>query len=287
MNHLGNDMLLAYVRQQQLYLWSSEMQEHLAHCSVCQGRCAEYAQISGTIETWAHPTVRDAKYTTVATNVLRKLYEEKPSFSQHIRHGIARVRVGLPIVMVLAILFVLLFTVANLYILGGTKTFGKPSITPTTPAHILTTPIPRQPTATPIPPSPTAIAGGAVTVTPTVKSVVPGSTVTPTTADQPHIETNAPCTTLIDAIEKYLHVCGKNFTAGATVTIEYQIGSISEKHSTLVNADGTFIDLLYIRSCKDIPTAIYVQSSASPSEMAQIVKNIVFGTCQSFGKLRK
>ena len=281
-------MLLAYVRRQQLYLWSSEMQEHLAHCSVCQGRCAEYAQISSTIEMWAHPTVREPAYTTVATRVLRELHEEKPSFSQHIRHGIARVRVGLPIVVVVAILFVLLFTVANLYIVGGTKTLGKPSITPTAPAHILTTPIPRQPTATPLPPSPTAIAGGgALTVTPTVKSVVPGSTVTPTTADKPQIETDAPCTTLIDTIEKYLHVCGKNFTAGATVTIEYQIGPFSEKHSTQVNADGTFIDSFYVRSCKDVPTAIYVQSSASPPETAQIVKNIVFGTCQSFGKIRK
>ncbi len=280
MNHLSDDLLLAYVRQQQLYLWSRDMQEHLANCLVCQERCAEYAWTSSTIEVWTRSSASDPAYAMVANRVMRHLHEQKPSFSQRLYHGVARVRVGLPITVMLVVLCAVLFAVGTIHTTRNPTAASKPNIRPTVHVPVQVTAIPRQPTATPVPTMrPTAIPGGSVVqVTPT-----PGSTATAETAGTAHIETNAPCTTAIDAIQNYLHVCGTNFTPGTTITIEYQIGSKYKRHVMQITSDGTFIDSLYVLSCKNVPTAIYVQSSANPPETAQIVKNIVFGTCQSFG----
>ena len=283
MDHLSDDMLLAYVRQQQLYLWSRSMQEHLAHCLVCQRRCAEFAQIGSTIELWARSSARDPAYGMVANRVMRKLYAEKPSFSQRIHHGITRMRVVFPIVVMIVVLGVALFTVISIHIGSSTAKPNKPLVTPSVHVPVQITP-PRQPTATPVPTaSPTAIPGGSVVlVTPT-----PRSTPMPGTTGRVSIKEDTPCTTVIDAIENVLHVCGKNFTPGTTVTIEYRISSKYEKHVMQVAADGSFIDSLAVSSCDEVPTAIYVQSSTNPPETAQLTKNIIFGMCQSFGKLKK
>ena len=284
MNHLSDDLLLAYVRRQQLYLWSQSMQEHLAHCLVCQGRCAEFAQLSSTIELWARSSANDPAYGTVGSRVMRQLYEEKLSFSHRIHYGIRRVKVVLPIVVMLVVLCMVLLTVITVHMGGSTAKSTNVPVTPTAYAPVQITPL-VDATATPVPTaSPTPLPGSSVVLV----TATPRSTPTSiTSSGQVSIKEDTPCTTVVDAIENILHVCGKNFTPGSTVTIQYQIGSKDKKHVMQVAHNGSFIDSLVVNSCDEVPTAIYVQSSTNPAETAKLTKNIIFGMCQDFGKLRK
>lgn len=288
MIHLPDDMLLAYVRRQQRELWTSKMQEHVDLCPVCRGRCAEFQMAGDVLESWAHSSSVDTRYAVVSNRVMRRLYEPRATPVERMRRGISRVRVVLPIVVVVGLLFAVLLIGLRVNMAGNVAT--PPKMGPPKPPIVV-----QQPTATPSKPTPTlgpinpivtSVPSGPV-VTTTVVAGGSNPTATSTSQSGPSIEVNDPCTTAIDVIENKLHVCGNNFTPNTTVTIYYHIGTSSKKHTAQVGADGTFNDMLYIQSCNDVPGSVYVQNSANPSETAQIAKNITFGTCQGFGKLKK
>jgi len=285
MKHPTDDMLLAYVRQQHA-LWPSDIREHVALCPMCSERCAEFKVIGNTLEVWAHSSAVDPSYATVSNRVMHTLYEPKAASVERMRHIISRVRGVLPVALVLVLLCAILLTgLVGVKIAGNVANSHKLQPVQKVPQHPTATQ--RVPIATLEPmPTVTSVPVGPVPTT----TVAPGNgglTATPTPQSGPSIAVNTPCTTVIDVIENQLHVCGTRFTPGTTVTIDYHIGTKSKKQTVQVGDDGTFIDVLYIHSCKDVPDAVYVQSSANPPETAQIAKNITFGTCQSFGKLRK
>lgn len=275
MKHPTDDILLAYVRQQQCHLWPQGIQEHVALCPICSVRCAEFRSVSNTIETWAQSPADDTAYATVSNRVMRKLYEPEP-FLSNSRPDISRSRLGMPIAVMLVVLCFVLLAGLGINIAGNVAQSSKAQPTPKV---VLPNPtaIQNKPTATPVEPIITPVPAGPIA------TGVSSPTVTSTPQGGPHIETNAPCTTEIDVIQGSLHVCGTNFTPGTTVTIHYQIGTKHKKHVAQISAAGTFTDTLSIRECRDVPTAIYVQSTTNPSETAQIEKNIQFGTCQVFG----
>ena len=287
MKHPTDDMLLAYVRQQH-NSWSGNIQEHVNSCSVCSRRCVEFKAIGNTIEAWARSSAADPVYGTVSNRVMHTLYAPKHTPLERVRSGVSRVRVGLPIAVVFVLLCVILL--AGLSVKTAGNVAGRSSLqqpgSKIVPSHLVATPSKPIVTATlePIGPTATSVPVGPVV---TATSVPGNSSATATPQLKPFIEVNAPCTSVIDVIENQLHVCGKHFTSGSTVTISYQSGTKNEIHTMQVSADGTFIDILYIYSCKDVPSSDYVQGSANISEKAQVTKNITFGTCQGFGKLRK
>ena len=104
MRHLADDMLLAYVRQQQRELWPPDLQEHLVLCPVCSRKCAEFKAIGNTLEIWTHPSTSDPRYATVSNRVMRALYEPQGAPKRHIQSDLSRVRVLLPIGVVLVLL---------------------------------------------------------------------------------------------------------------------------------------------------------------------------------------
>ena len=291
MIHLTDDILLAYVRRQQRNLWTAQMQEHLDLCPVCRGRCAEFKMTGDVLEAWIHSSSAvDPLYATIPNRVMRTLYEPKVAPIGRMRSGISRVRVVLPIAVVVVLLFAILLVGLQAY---RTENAASPNPNKAPLKHYIV--VRPQPTAKPSKPMPTAGPTGP-TVTPTFTEPVATTTAVsgagdPTTTSTPQsgpsIEVNSPCTTVIDVVEDQLHVCGTHFTSGTTVTIYYHIGTTSKKHTAQVGADGTFNDMLYIQSCNDVPGSVYVQNSTNPSETAQIAKNITFGTCQGFGGLKK
>ncbi len=288
MKHPADDMLLAYVRQQ--HFGPEDIQEHVHSCSVCSKRCAELRVIGNTIETWTRFSATDPLYATVSNRVMRTLHTPKVTLTERIWSGISRVRVGLPIAVVFVLLCVILLAGLGVRTVGnvaGSSSVKQPG-SKIVPSHLVATPSKSLATATSKPTGPTAtsVPVGPV-VTGTVASGNSSPTVTATRQREPTIEVNAPCTTYINVIENQLHVCGKHFTPGSIVTIYYQSSTKNKTHTMQVSADGTFTDILYIYSCKDVPSAVYVQGSANSSEKAQVTKNITFGTCQDFGKLRK
>ncbi len=287
MIHLPDDMLLAYVRQQQRNLWTSQMQEHLNLCPVCRRRCAEFKTTGDILEAWTHSSAADPRYATVSNGVIRTLYEPKATPIERMRSTISRVRVVLPVVVVVVLLFAVLLV--GLRVNTSGKTAKTPNRILQTP-HIVQQPTPKPsgatPTLGPIGPTATSVPSGPVTTA----TVVPGGSdpmATSTPQSEPSIEVNSPCTTVIDVAKDQLHVCGAHFTPDTIVTISYHIGTTSDKHIARVGADGTFNDILYIQSCNGVPGSVYVQSSANPPETAQITKNITFGTCQGFEYFRK
>ncbi len=288
MIHLTDDMLLAYVRRQQHSLWTAQMQEHLELCPVCRGRCAEFKKTGDILEAWTHSPVVDPLYATVSNRVMRTLYEPKAAPIERMRSGISRVRMVLPIAVVVVLLFAVLLVGLQTYRAGNVA--AKPNKVPATTQIIVQQPtaIPSEPTPTPSPiePTVTSVPLGPTATAPVV-SGGGGPTATSTPQSTPVIEVNSPCTTVIDETENQFHVCGTYFTPGTTVMIYYHIGAHSLKHTAQVGDDGTFNDMLYIQSCNDVPGSIYVQSSSNPPQTAQIAKNITFGTCQGFGGLRK
>jgi hypothetical protein len=202
------------------------------------------------------------------------------------RSGISRVRVILPVAVMVGLLFAILLvgiqvnnakhgavTSSRQATVVGSEVTNTPSVPTSTVGPI-------QPIATVIPPS------HAATTTPVPGNGGPNGT-SPTQQGVPSIEVVSPCTSVIDVSQNQLHVCGNNFTSGTSVTIYYHIGTTIKKHTVQVGADGTFNDVLYIQSCNDVPGSIYVQNSSNPAETAQIAKNITFGTCQGFGNLKK
>ena len=285
MKHPADDMLLAYVRQQ--HLGSEDIQEHVHSCSVCSRRCAELRAIGNTIETWTRFSAADPLYATVSNRVIRTLHAPKVTLRERVWSSISRVRVGLPIAVVFVLLCIVLLAGLGVKAVGnvaGSRSVLQPG-SKLVPSHLVATP--SRPTATsePIRPTTTSVPVGPVVTVPVVPSTS-SPTVTPAPQHEPAIEVNAPCTTYIDVIENQLHVCGKHFTPGSTVTIYYQSSTKNKTHTMQVSADGTFTDILYIYGCKDVPTSVYVQGSAN-TEKAQVTKDITFGTCQGFGKLRK
>ncbi len=288
MIHLTDDILLAYVRRQQRNLWTAQMQEHLDVCPVCKRRCAEFRATGDILEAWIHSSAVDSLYATIPNRVMRVLYEPKAAPVERMWSGISRVRVVLPIAVVVVLLFAIL--------LFGWKANMSGKVA-TTPNKVSLTPpiVVQQPTPTPSTPTPTSSpivstvtpnSGGPVATVPVVSG---GGTPTTTSTPQsgPSIEVNSHCTTVIDVVEDQFHVCGTHFTPSTTVTIYYHIGTTSKKHTAQVGTDGTFNDMLYIQSCNDVPSSVYVQNSTNPPETAQITKNITFGTCQGFGGLKE
>ena len=289
MIHLTDDILLAYVRRQQRNLWTAQMQEHLDLCPVCRGRCAEFKMTGDILEAWTHSSSAvDPLYETVPNRVMRILYEPKVASIERMRSGISRVRVVLPIAVVVVLLFAILLVGLQVYRAGNVASPNKlplkhyivvrpqPTVKPSKPMPTLG---PTDPTVTP------TFSGPVATVTVVAGGSAPTTTSTPQSG--PSIKVNSPCTTVIDVVEDQLHVCGTHFTPDTIVTIYYHIGTTSKRHTAQVRADGTFNDMLYIQSCNDVPGSVYVQDSANPPETAQIAKNITFGTCQGFGGLKK
>ena len=285
MRHLADDMLLAYVRQQQRELWPSDLQEHLVLCPVCSRRCAEFKAIGNTLEAWTHPSTIDSGYAAVSNRVMRALYEPHVAPREHRRPDFSRARVLLPIGVVLVLLGIVLLVGLGVNIASNVAKSNNVRLSPTVVVHTPTVaPIKSTPTLGPIP-----------TVTsvpvPTTMVPVPGGIGVPTATPVPrsvaYIKVNTPCTTAIDILQNELRVCGHHFTSGAIVTIYYQIGSQTKKHSAQVAADGTFNDMLYIQDCSHVPGSIFVQNVTNPAETALLDKDITFGTCLGFGKFKK
>ncbi len=287
MIHLPDDMLLAYVRRQQRNLWTPSMQEHLDMCPVCKRRCTEFKMTGDVLEAWAHSSAIDPTYATVSNRVMHTLYEPNATPIEYIWSSISRLRVVLPVAVVVGLLFAILLVGVRVNMGGNGAT--SPKKVPPAP-HIV-----MQPTATQSKPTPTSspkkqivtpVPGDPIGTATTVPGGVnPRATLTP--QNVPYIQVEAPCTTFINVIQNQLHVCGNNFTPNTTVTIYYHIGTSSKKHTAQVGSDGTFNDMLYIQSCSDVPGSVYVQNSTNPPETAKIAKNITFGTCQGFGEFKK
>ncbi|GAC1625487.1 MAG: hypothetical protein NVS4B11_21440 [Ktedonobacteraceae bacterium] len=277
MKHPTDDMLLAYVRQQQRHLWPQDIQEHIAICPACSTRYAEFRNIGNTIEAWTRTYASDPAYAMVSNRVLQKLSRPKPSLSQRVLHSFSEMRTRLSVVAAAIILCFALLTGLAVNIAGKAAGINKLQPTQPTIMHIPT--VMQQQSTVSVMPSPTVVPSGSfgATATSTAISIVTSKS---TSLSKSHITTNAPCTTIFDVFQDHLRVCGTSFTPGSTVTILYiQAGNRQKSHTTLVGADGTFIDTLFVHVCKDVPTAIYVQSTANPSETAQILKNIAFGDC--------
>jgi len=249
MKHPTDDRLLAYVRQQQ---GQSDMQEHVATCMTCSRRCAELRSIGHTIEDWAHGYATDAAYATVSKRVLHALHTAQSP--RHARQGSSPLRIPLSAIGVFAVLCLILLVGFTAHITGS---IASPNITwgplPIVPSHMATV-TSQQATATH---SPTGTSG---------------------TALAPGIATT--CTQDGDVRQHHLHVCGSNFTPGSFVTISYTFldGKV-KRHNVLVGVNGTFIDILRVNSCKDIPVAIAAKSTTRASEVAQTQQYIEFGNC--------
>ncbi len=274
MKHPTDDRLLAYIRQQQHYLWPQGIQEHLALCPVCSMRCAELENVGKTLESWASTYAVDPAYSTVTNRVLQKLYESEVSFSQRMLQGLTQVRTRLPVAALLVILCIVTLTGLAAHLVTSVASSVVPVQKHTVHTHVATT-IPRQPT-----PIPTVNKGGTtVKATPIPIAIAIG---------KPSIVTADPCTTAFDSAKHHIFVCGNSFTPGSTVTIYYLLsGGKSKQHTMQVSADGTFTDMLVVSNCKYVPIAIYVQSTTNPPQTAQILKPIEFGQCQVSGKRDK
>lgn len=284
MRHLADDMLLAYVRQQQRELWPPDLQEHLALCPVCSRKCTEFKAIGNTLEEWTHPSTVDPRYAEVSNRVLRALYEPQGAPKGQMRPDISRGQVFLPIGVVLVLLGIVLLVGLGVNIASNVAKSNKVRLSPTVVMHT--------PTVAPIKPTPTLGPIPTVTSAPVVTATVAvpgigGPTATPVPKSVAYIKVNTPCTTAIDILQNELRVCGHHFTPYATVTIYYQIGSQTKKHSAQVAADGTFNDMLYIQDCSHVPGSIFVQNVTNPTETALLDKDITFGTCLGFGKFKK
>lgn len=291
MDHVTNDLLLAYVRRQQLYLWTPAMKEHLRQCPFCRSRCMEFEETGTLLEAWGRATAVDSSYRQISTRVMRTLYapgevagapSDGTSFVRK-KSGFAKVRI-VSISLLVVLVSVLLF--AGLRLNSMSRVTNKPTkVTATTPPQQMKTPFPTA-TVAPIEATPTT---APISSTPIVISPSGPSEPTVTAQQDPSdITVEAPCTSVIDVIQNQLHVCGKNFTPGTFVTIDYYVkGSTIKEHSTQVGAQGTFNDMLYIQACDNVPDAIYVRDTSNLQETAQITHGIAFGTCQSFGGLKK
>ena len=267
MKHPTNDMLLAYVRQQQRSLWQTDIQEHIANCSSCSERCAEFKLTGSMLETWAHTSNEDLLYATVSQRVMRAIREPKITLTERVRRSVSQVHVALPVAAVMIVLFVLFVVLgANIVVNAAKSQLSQPTPLLVSPKPTARNPLP----IVPFEPIPT------VAVSPTVTEPV----VTATPQSGPSIAVNTACTTTMHIVLNELHVCGAHFTAKTTVVIYYHIGTSTKKHSVQVAANGTFTDVVYIGDCEDVPTSIYAQDITMPSEKAQIRRNITFGTCQ-------
>jgi|GEM_PF-6356520 len=265
MKHPPDDLLLAYVRGQQRYLWPQDVAEHIAQCLVCGARCAELRGVGVTLETWAQSYSQEPIYSTVSQRVLRELYRPKPTLG--LLPSLSQIRVRISHVALFGILCVVLLTGLTTYFAAGIARSKTPLARPT---HVVYVPtrILQQPT-----PTPTLVVGinSGVTATPKGTPII-------TTA----------CTTGADVSGHHLLVCGDNFTPGSWVTLYYKlVGHHSTlKHTVQVSGAGTFIDIWQMNACRDIPIDIYAESTTSPPELAQILKNITFGNCKTSGKTK-
>ena len=266
MKHPTDDMLLAYVRRQQRDLWPVGIQEHIADCSLCSERCTEFELIGSTLETWAHASGEDPLYATVSKRVMRTISPSKITRSERVRRGISQVHVALPVAAVIVVLFVLCIGLgANIVVNVAKSQLSEPGQLVVSPQPTVASPIP----IVPFGPIPT------VAVRPTVTEPV----VTATPHNKASIVLNASCTT-DHLAQNQLRVCGKNFTPHTTVAIDYHTAIGKKTHIVQVTADGTFIDVVSIEDCKNVPGSIYAQSTTKQFEKAQITQSITIGKCQ-------
>lgn len=138
MKHPTDDILLAYIRNQQGQ-WRSGTKDHLTTCIVCSRRCAELKHTGYAIEDWAHSYQNDAAYATVSNRVLRTLHTAKPA--RAIR---PKIRVSVGVVLASLCLILLVGFTANL-----TGSFASPfkwNSLPSLPSH-MTTNTPQPPTS--------------------------------------------------------------------------------------------------------------------------------------------
>ncbi len=275
MRHPTDDMLLAYVRQQQRSLWPVELQEHLAHCSECNGRCRDFKLAGDMLEQWAFSSTANPLYATVSKRVMRTIHEQQTAPVTRTRSGIARARVALPLVVVLVLFASILLVGWGVNIMGNEAKSQQSQPTPPV--------VSQQPTASV--PTPTLGPMPTVVVSPTTTGPTGSgsgqSTATSTPQSAASIQANDPhCTTAINIAQDQLRVCGENFTPNTTVLIYYHFAGSTKKHSAQVTANGTFIDVLYIHDCRGVPSSIYVQNTTTLDETAQITQNITFKTCQ-------
>ncbi len=249
MKHPTDDILLAYVRNQQGQ-WQADTREHLTSCLICSRRCAELKHIGHTIEDWTHGYQKDAAYATVSKRVLRNLHTAQSARTK----SSLRPRIHLSVVMVFAALCLIVLVGFTAQLTGSFASPFKWSSLPLLPSH-MTVNTPQPPTATPA--ITTGSAGNAITAT---------------------IKTN--CTTDADVKEHHLHICGSNFTPGGSVVIAYTLidGKI-KKHDVQVDENGAFIDILRINSCNDIPTAIDATNTKDSRQTVHYDKYIEFGNC--------
>ncbi len=275
MKHPPDDMLLAYVRQQQRDLWPVDLQEHVTSCIQCSERCSNFMSAGNVLEAWGQASDANSSYAMVSKRVMRAIHEPKVAQVERVRSGMARIHKVLPVGIVLCLLLSVLLVGWGVSAMGSMPK-AKQILVPRTLTQTKATSVVATPTLGPIP---------TVADTPTVtRPIVPGNgvpTATPLPQRGAYIRVNDKlCTTAIDIAEDQMHVCGANFTPGTTVSIYYHIGYSVKKHILQVASNGTFIDVLYIQDCKSVPSSIYVQNVTKPSETAQITKDITFGACQ-------
>ena len=250
MKHPTDDILLAYVRNQQGQ-WQAETREHLTNCLICSRRCAELKHIGHTIEDWTHGYQKDAAYATVSKRVLRSLHTVQPTRTR----SFLRPKMRLSVVMVFAALCLIVLVGLTAQLTGSFASSFMWNQLPMLPSH-MTGDTPQAPTATP--------------------AIVPGNSGGVTS---PTILTSG-CTSDTDIKEHHLHVCGSHFTPESAVVIMYTLtnGKI-EKHDMQVDSDGGFTDTLKINSCSDIPTSIDAMNTKDSRQTVHYDKYIEFGNC--------
>ncbi len=259
MKHPSDELLLAYVRKQQQHLWSQGLQEHIALCLMCSARCAELRTIGDTLEVWTRSYNSNPTYSTVSQRVLRELYA--PSLSRQLSRDTMHIKWRVSLVALVGILCVVLLTGLTTHFITSVASFKLPL-----------------PKATRVVQVPTNIPQQRPTVDPTAIVVV-GTTTTGTPKKKPTITTA--CTTQLQVNERHLFICGSSFTPGVSMTIYYKMagGKSILKHTMQVDENGTFTDIWQVNTCRDVPIAIYAESTTKPPELAQIIKSISFGNC--------
>ena len=260
--HFGHEELFAYLHQPNRNddIWKV-MHQHMLSCPACRAEVAGLEQaeyiLRTTLSSENHMT-----YPSITKPVMDRIYEQQQAGARHWFGMQGSGRLSLASV---AVIVVVLFAI----IVGSRVLVPRPT---SRLISVASTPISTI----------GSVQRQQATPTPTAKPTsIPSTTVVAT--DVPQGVTLQECTSSLDEVKQHLRICGSNFKAGDNIVfilVDSKGKQMKEIGPIQVLPDGTFSQNILIRSCKDVPSAIYAQdTSIKSTEVYQKLTGIWYLNC--------